>query len=67
MLEILGRDPRLGPPKSYEGNAALYDAASQQIQADGIVRAIPSGQVQEYELQAPRPGAEPSTCTRSLC
>jgi len=27
-LEILGRDPQLGPPRSYEENATLFDPAT---------------------------------------
>ncbi len=52
---ILGRDPNLGPPQSYEENAALYEPASAALMAEKVAAAIASGEDQEYELVALRP------------
>ncbi len=58
VFEILGRDPSHGPPQGLEDHAALYDAASGAILQEYTTRAIESGEAQEYELVALRPGGE---------
>jgi PAS domain S-box-containing protein len=55
---ILGRDPSLGPPRSDEETAALYDPASAALMAEKIATAIASGEPQEYELVALRPDGQ---------
>lgn len=55
VFEILGRDPRLGPPRSYEENAALYEPVSVARMTENVQRAIATGEPQEYELVALRP------------
>jgi len=52
---ILGCDPSLGPPQSFEAHAALYDAASAEILQERVSRLINSGTPQEYELVRHRP------------
>lgn len=49
---ILGRDPGLGPPRSYEENATLYEPSSAAVMAETVAAAIASGEPQEYELVA---------------
>ena len=55
---ILGRDPGLGPPRSYEEGAALYEPASAALIAVKVAAAIASGEAQEYELVAIRPDGQ---------
>jgi len=50
VYDILGREPELGPPRTYEENAALFEPESRKLQAENINRAIESGEPQEYEL-----------------
>jgi PAS domain S-box-containing protein len=57
VFEILGRDPRLGPPDYLEHNA-MYEAASQSVQAENVARVLESGNPQDYELRARRPNGE---------
>ncbi len=59
VFEILGRDPRLGPPRNLEEVAAHYDAASQVLMKNKLALAIESGEAQDYELLARRPNGEP--------
>lgn len=54
-FEIFGRDPGLGPPRSYEEHAAMYEAASAALMSEKVAAAIASGDAQEYELVAVRP------------
>jgi PAS domain S-box-containing protein len=58
VFEILGRDPSLGPPRDYKENAAIFDAASSALMEAKIVRAIESGEAQDCELVARRPGGD---------
>jgi PAS domain S-box-containing protein len=54
VFEILGRDPRLGPP-GYEENRALFEAASRSVLDENVARVIESGNPRDYELRAHRP------------
>jgi PAS domain S-box-containing protein len=56
MFELLGRDPRLGPPRDLEEATAAYDAASGAVIEENVRRAIESGEVQHYELLVQQPG-----------
>lgn len=58
VFEILGRNPDLGPPRSFEENAALYEAASAALMSEKVAVAIASGEAQNYELVAFRPGGQ---------
>ncbi len=58
VFEIVGRDPRLGPPQSYEEFASIYDAASQALLTEKVALVIKSGEPQEYDLVARRPDGE---------
>ncbi len=55
VFTILGRDPRLGPPRTYEEQSSVYDAPSRALLQDKVTRAIESGESQNYELVALRP------------
>jgi PAS domain S-box-containing protein len=55
VFEILGRDPKLGPPRDLAEAAAMYDAASKTLLEEKVARAIESGEPQDYELLARRP------------
>jgi PAS domain S-box-containing protein len=55
VFKILGRDPQLGPPRSYEENATIYDPATVSLMTDQVNRAIATGEAQEYELVAIHP------------
>ena len=59
VFEIFGRDPRLGAPRNYEENTALFDAASQAVQTEKVTLAIESGEAQDYELRAHRSNGTP--------
>ncbi|OZA27370.1 MAG: hypothetical protein B7X93_09200 [Hydrogenophilales bacterium 17-61-9] len=59
VFEILGRDPRRGPPRNLEEAAGDYDAASQALMKEKVALAIESGEAQDYELLARRPNGEP--------
>ncbi len=52
VFEILGRNPDLGPPRDFEENAELFDAASTTLLRKKVNRAITAGDTQEYELLA---------------
>lgn len=58
VFEILGLDPSLGPPQNYEDAAALYEPASAALMTAKVAAAIASGEVQNYELVALRPGGQ---------
>jgi PAS domain S-box-containing protein len=58
VFDIVGRDPRLGPPRDYAENAAIYDAESQALMKEKVTLAINSGEAQNYELQGHRPNGE---------
>lgn len=58
VYEILGRDPRLGPPTSLEQAAAMYEPASEALLLEKVARAIETGEAQEYQLAARRPDGE---------
>jgi PAS domain S-box-containing protein len=55
VFEIFGRDPLLGPPRNFEDNAALHDAASGVTLEQNVARAIESGETQVYDLVALQP------------
>ncbi|OGU24145.1 MAG: hypothetical protein A2580_14380 [Hydrogenophilales bacterium RIFOXYD1_FULL_62_11] len=59
VFEILGRDPRLGPPRNREESIACYEAASQVLLKDRLALAIESGEAQDFELLAIRPNGKP--------
>lgn len=50
LFAIMGRDPSLGMPRSFEEVLALYDEPSQATMRDKVALAIASGEAQEYEL-----------------
>ena len=58
VFEIVGRDPRAGPPRSFEEQMAVWDAPSQQIAQEYVERALTTGLAQEYELEAIRPDGQ---------
>lgn len=58
VFVIMGRNPSLGPPQSYEEQAWLFDTASAAVLTANVERAITSGEVQDYELVAVHPGGE---------
>ncbi len=58
VYEVLGRDPRLGPPSLLEHNA-IYDAESQRLLTAKVALAIESGEPQDYELRGQRSNGEP--------
>ncbi len=58
VFEILGRDPSLGPPQSYEEAASLYEPASAALMAEKVALAIASGAAQDYELVVIQPGGK---------
>ncbi len=58
VFQIVGRDPGLGAPGSFDEQVALYDEPSQQTTREKTARAIASGVPQEYELVAIRPDGE---------
>ena len=58
VFEIVGRDPRLGPPRNYEEQKALYDETSQALMQEKVALAVSSGQSQDYDLVVIRPGGE---------
>jgi PAS domain S-box-containing protein len=58
VFQIVGRDPRLGPPQHFEEQAAFYDAASQTLMTEKVALAIESGEPQEYDLVVRRPNGE---------
>ena len=55
VFEIVGRDPRLGPPQDYAEQATFYDAPSWKLMAAKVALAIESGDAQEYDLRGRRP------------
>ncbi|MBW8365900.1 MAG: PAS domain-containing protein [Rhizobium sp.] len=59
LFEILGRDPRQGPPRSLEDAITYLDAADQALVRDKIALAIESGQAQDYEFLAPQLNGKP--------
>ncbi len=58
VFAILGRDPRLGPPRDRTENAAMFDAPSAALMEEKIALAIKSGEPQECDLLARRPDGE---------
>jgi diguanylate cyclase (GGDEF)-like protein/PAS domain S-box-containing protein len=58
MFELLGRDPRLGPPRDLEEATAVYDAASRAFIEENFRRAIESGEPQHCELVVRQPGGQ---------
>ncbi len=58
VFEILGRDPELGPPQSFEENAAIYESASAALMSEKVAAAIASGEAQDYELAVLQPGGQ---------
>ena len=58
VFDIVGRDPQMGPPRSFEEQLALWDEPSQRSVRANVERALTSGQPQEYELVAFRPDGE---------
>jgi PAS domain S-box-containing protein len=58
VFEIVGRDPRLGPPADYAEMLAFYDPASQALLEQKLGLAISSGRTQDYELRGRRPDGE---------
>lgn len=59
VFEILGRDPRLGPPGNPEEAISYHDVANQALLKDKVALAIESGEAQDYEFLAPRPNGKP--------
>ncbi|MHB1093877.1 PAS domain-containing protein [Thiobacillus sp.] len=59
LFEILGRDPRQGPPRNLEDTITCLDAADQALVRDKIALAIESGQAQDYEFLAPQLNGKP--------
>ena len=59
VFEILGRDPRLGPPRNFEEVTAYFDTASQALMKEKVALAIESGEAQNYEILALRPIGKP--------
>jgi two-component system, cell cycle sensor histidine kinase and response regulator CckA len=55
VFKILGRDPQLGPPRTYEENATIYDPTTVPLMTDQVNRAIETGEAQDYELVAIHP------------
>jgi PAS domain S-box-containing protein len=55
VFAILGRDPKLGPPRDLGEAAAMYEPASRALLEEKVAQAIASGEPQEYELLALRP------------
>jgi len=55
VYEILGCDPDLGPPRSLEAHAALYDSENSLRLQEHSRRALETGKSQEYELARVRP------------
>ncbi len=55
---LSGATRRLGPPRDYEENEAIYDEASQALLKERVTRAMESGEAQEYELRGHRPNGE---------
>ena len=47
VFEIFGRDPALGPPRSFEETAALYERASAALLTEKVAHAIQSGEAPE--------------------
>ncbi|MEO5860180.1 MAG: PAS domain S-box protein, partial [Pyrinomonadaceae bacterium] len=58
IFEIVGRDPKLGPPKDYEQMQECFDQASNLVMDAKTHLAIETGKAQEYELVAVRPDGE---------
>ncbi|MEO8217959.1 MAG: PAS domain-containing protein [Acidobacteriota bacterium] len=58
VFKILGRDPELGPPSTYDEIALAYDPPSRALMAEKYGLAVSSGEVQEYELLAIRPDGQ---------
>ncbi len=55
VFVILGRDPSLGPPKSYAEQVGFFDDASAAILTEKVDLAIALGVVQDYELVVKHP------------
>ncbi len=58
VFEILGRDPSLGPPQSYEENASIYEPAGAAQMSEKVAAAIASGVAQDYEIVAIHPDGQ---------
>jgi PAS domain S-box-containing protein len=58
VFAILGLDPRLGPPSTYEEISAIYDPASSALMDDKVRQAVETGLPQTYELVAHRPDGQ---------
>jgi PAS domain S-box-containing protein len=54
VFEILGCDPSVGPPRSYDEYAGLYDTENATLLRDSVTAAITSGEGQEHELRIVR-------------
>ncbi len=59
VFEILGRDPRLGPPGNLEEAIAYHDATNQALLKNKVALAVESGEAQDYEFLAIRPNGKP--------
>lgn len=55
VYEILGCNPDLGPPQSFEAHAALYDSENGARLRSHSMRALETGDPEEYELVRVRP------------
>jgi|CXWL01.1.fsa_nt_gi PAS domain S-box-containing protein len=58
VYEILGRNPRLGPPQGITESRLLFHEASRPALMKGVAIALESGDPQDYELEAQRPNGE---------
>lgn len=52
VYEILGRDPRQGPPVGIEEAAGMYEPASRELLLERVARAVATGEPQAYQLSA---------------
>ena len=66
VFEISERDPLLGPPRDYEEYVRPYDAASRELIAEKVAKAIETGEAQEYEL-ALRPDGKHIVYVQAMC
>ncbi len=58
VYEIVGRDPALGPPSTYEEMAAAYEADSAAVLRENVERAVSTGQPCSYDLVLHRPDGQ---------